>query len=55
MDEYASGSLLAHFGELSDPRVERTRKHKLIDIVAIAIAASSAERIIGWRLLISGK
>ena len=37
MDEFPDSSLLAHFSGLSDPRVERTRKHKLIDIVAIAI------------------
>lgn len=28
-----------HFGKVSDPRVERTREHKLIDIIAIAICA----------------
>lgn len=37
MNEFPNGSLLSHFRELSDPRIERTRKHKLIDIVAIAI------------------
>ena len=36
-----------HFGSLEDPRVERTRAHLLIDIVAIALMAvlSSAD---GW-------
>lgn len=29
----------AHFSKVSDPRVERTKDHKLIDIVAIAICA----------------
>lgn len=28
-----------HFSELEDPRVERTRQHKLIDIITIAICA----------------
>jgi hypothetical protein len=26
-----------HFSHLPDPRVERTKKHKLIDIIAIAM------------------
>ncbi|MEO1134542.1 MAG: ISAs1 family transposase, partial [Cyanobacteria bacterium J06639_1] len=36
-----------HFGELDDPRVERTRAHHLLDIIAIALLAvlSGAE---GW-------
>jgi predicted transposase YbfD/YdcC len=29
----------AHFSKVSDPRVERTKEHKLIDIIAIAICA----------------
>jgi hypothetical protein len=28
-----------HFGKVTDPRVERTKEHKLIDIIAIAICA----------------
>jgi predicted transposase YbfD/YdcC len=28
-----------HFGKVSDPRVERTKEHKLIDMIAIAICA----------------
>ena len=28
-----------YFGEIEDPRVERTRQHKLIDIITIAICA----------------
>jgi predicted transposase YbfD/YdcC len=31
--------LLYHFGNLTDPRVERTKEHKLIDIVVIAVCA----------------
>ena len=30
-------SVLDHFADLDDPRVERTRRHKLVDIIAIAI------------------
>ena len=32
-------SFIDFFDSLSDPRVERTRKHKLIDILVITIAA----------------
>ena len=31
--------LLYHFGNLTDPRVERTKEHNLIDIVVIAVCA----------------
>lgn len=37
MSEVIDGSLLSHFSDLPDLRIERTKKHKLIDIVAIAI------------------
>ena len=33
-------SILDHFDDLDDPRVERTRRHKLVDIIAIAICAT---------------
>ena len=32
--------ILEHFADLDDPRVERTRRHKLVDIIAIAICAT---------------
>ena len=32
-------SVLDHFADLDDPRVERTQRHKLVDIIAIAICA----------------
>lgn len=32
-------SIADHFAQMSDPRVERTRRHKLIDIITIAICA----------------
>ena len=34
-----ANSILEHFAELPDPRVERTRRHRLQDIVTIAICA----------------
>ena len=33
-------TVLDHFAQLDDPRVERTRRHKLVDILAIAICAT---------------
>lgn len=33
------GAIEEHFGRVSDPRIERTREHKLIDIIVIAICA----------------
>lgn len=34
-----SVSLFTHFSDLPDPRIERTKRHKLIDIVGITICA----------------
>lgn len=31
------GSIAKHFGQVKDPRVERTKRHKLLDIILIAI------------------
>ena len=41
------GIFIACFGELEDPRIDRTKKHFLLDIIAISICAviSGAE---GW-------
>lgn len=39
MDESQSATILAYFDELNDPRVSRTRKHKLEDCLVIAICA----------------
>lgn len=39
MPEPVNASLPAHFVELNDPRVERTKRHHLLDIVIIAICA----------------
>lgn len=32
-------SLLAYFGDLADPRIERCKRHQLLDIIAIGICA----------------
>lgn len=42
MDADAPRGLLRHFDELEDPRVERTKLHRLDDIIALAILATIA-------------
>ena len=32
-------SLISHFSIIKDPRIDRTKRHKLIDILTIAICA----------------
>lgn len=39
MGEARSAALLEHFRELADPRMDRHKEHKLIDILVIAICA----------------
>src|SRR5581483_8262558 len=39
MEGQASGSLREQFADLEDPRVERTRRHELLDIITIALCA----------------
>jgi predicted transposase YbfD/YdcC len=39
MAEQRSAALLEHFGELADPRIDRHKEHKLIDVLVIAICA----------------
>src|SRR5947209_4125776 len=36
----APGELARHFNDLADPRIDRTKKHSLLDIVIIAICAT---------------
>jgi hypothetical protein len=36
--------LLDHFSQLTDPRIDRTKVHKLIDILTIAICAMIQNR-----------
>jgi hypothetical protein len=39
MERDSTGSLIEHFSNLEDPRVDRTKRHPLIDILVIAICA----------------
>ena len=39
MQLQAKGKLSDHFSDIEDPRIERTKRHKLIDILTIAILA----------------
>jgi predicted transposase YbfD/YdcC len=39
LEEQVSASIEQHFGGLTDPRIERTKLHKLLDILVIAICA----------------
>lgn len=38
-EEAEVGSIAKHFGKVKDPRIERSKRHKLIDIFLIAICA----------------
>lgn len=46
----ASVSLLKHFGELSDPRIERTKKYPLEEILLLIISAGISG-CIGWKAI----
>jgi len=39
MQEPTHTNILHHFASLEDPRIERTKDHLLLDIIAIAICA----------------
>jgi predicted transposase YbfD/YdcC len=39
LEEQVSASIEQHFGSLTDPRIDRTKLHKLLDILVIAICA----------------
>ena len=39
MEEQPSASIVEYFAELTDPRVERTKRHLLLDIFVIALCA----------------
>jgi len=34
-----SSSLFDHFTEIADPRIERNRKHNLLDIIVLTVCA----------------
>jgi len=36
----APGSLLEHFADLTDPRVDRTKLHQLLDVLVVAMCAT---------------
>lgn len=40
MEKEVTASIEKHFGSITDPRIERTKLHKLIDILVIAICGS---------------
>ena len=40
MDNQSPKSLVEHFSSITDPRIDRTKRHKLIDILVIAICAT---------------
>ena len=40
MDNHARRTLIEHFSSITDPRIDRTKLHKLIDILVIAICAT---------------
>ncbi len=42
-------SLVEHFSDIKDPRVERTKKHQLTDILVIAILAIIAGALLVGR------
>lgn len=39
MEDTVSAAIKEHFGNLTDPRIDRTKLHKLLDILVIAICA----------------
>ena len=47
MDRSAPEGLIEHFSKLEDPRVDRNKKHELIDVIVLCVCAvlSGAE---GW-------
>ncbi len=39
MPQRRTASIVEHFGELEDPRIERQKQHQLLDVIVIAICA----------------
>jgi hypothetical protein len=39
MDSTCDVSIVSHFKDLQDPRIERAKKHRLIDIIVIALGS----------------
>ncbi|HXG67583.1 MAG TPA: transposase family protein, partial [Blastocatellia bacterium] len=40
MDKHTPKTLVEHFSNITDPRIDRTKRHKLIDLLVIAICAT---------------
>ena len=47
METYSQQDLRHHISKLEDPRIERNRRHKLLDIIMIVLSAIIC-RIDGW-------
>ena len=47
MGNYTEKDLRYHISKLEDPRIERNKRHKLLDIIMIVLAAIIC-RIDGW-------
>lgn len=45
-----SASLVDHFSSLQDPRIERNKRHQLIDIIVLSISAT-ASGADGWEAI----
>jgi len=39
MPQRRPASIVDHFGEIEDPRIERQKQHQLLDVIVIAICA----------------
>ena len=39
MDSTCDVSIVSHFKDLKDPRIERAKKHRLMDIIVIALGS----------------
>ena len=50
MNNRAPEGLIEHFSKLEDPRIDRNKKHELIDVIVLCVCAvlSGAE---GWNEL----
>ena len=48
MDNSAPEGLIEHFSKLEDPRVERNKKHELIDVIVLCVCASASRGAEGW-------
>ena len=45
MSQPVRTTFTAHFAQVPDPRLDRTKEHQLLDILTIAICAES---LLGW-------